>query len=57
MKRGVKKIYRKLESRWENDEPDIHGNHRRRLKPGQERKLRRFLQREANKFVKENERI
>ena len=52
MKRGVKRLYRKYESIWEYDEPDIHGNHRRRIYKHGRRRLRRVLTRETNKEIK-----
>jgi hypothetical protein len=53
MKRGIKRLYRKFESIWEDDLPDIHGNHRRRLYKVERRHLRRFFKREANKEIKD----
>ena len=52
MQRGVKRLYRKYESRWEYDEPDIHGNHRRRIYKFGKRRLRRVLDKETNKEIK-----
>lgn len=52
MKRGVKRLYRKYESLWEYDEPDIHGNHRRRIYKFGKRRLRRVLDKETNKEIK-----
>ena len=51
MKHGVKRIYRKFESIWEDDLPDVHGKHRRRVYKTERRRLRRFLHREANKEI------
>ena len=52
LKRGVKRLYRKYESIWEYDEPDIHRNHRRKIYKHGRRRLRRVLSREANKEIK-----
>jgi hypothetical protein len=52
IKQGVKRLYRKFESIWEDELPDVHGNHRRRLYKVERRRLRRFLYREANKEIK-----
>ena len=58
MKRGVKKLYQKYtESKWDDDIPDVHKKHRRRWRPSQRRKLRRFVQRETKKLIKEHERV
>ena len=54
-KYSVKKLYEKITGIGEYDEqPDIHGNHRRSLKPGKERKVRRLLQRDTEKVIKES---
>ena len=53
MKFSVKRLYRKHESIWEYDEPDTHGNHRRKLYKFGRRKMRRVLHRIANKEINE----
>ena len=53
MKMSLKRLYRKNESVWEYDLPDIHGNHRRKLDKMVRRKIRRVLEREAYKEINE----
>ena len=53
MKMSLKRLYRKSESVWEYELPDIHGNHRRKVDKMIRRKIRRILKRQANKEINE----
>lgn len=54
IKRSIKPLFRKIEGIWEDDLPDKHGKHRRRLFKANHKKIRRILKDEAKREIYEH---
>ena len=55
MKQSIKRLYRKVEGIWDDDLPDIHGKHRRKIKKSKVGKIRRILKEQTINEIKDYE--